>query len=205
MLLSDSYFTIQKEGNGLYKDKGSKFIGYAYPVNTEQEIKEQIALLKKEHVGARHFCYAWRLGPDKQNWRVNDDGEPGNSAGKPIYSQIVSNDLTNILIVVVRYFGGTLLGVSGLIHAYKEAASEALKACKKKEVFILCRYKLVFPIEDISTVMKLCKDFEAAIISQDFAEEYTLIIEIKKALESDFLEKMKAIYTTKHTFLNIIA
>ena len=107
MLFSESYFTITKPAEGSYKDKGSKFIAYAYPVISEEEIKTCLAKLKKEHVGARHFCYAWRLGPDKQSWRANDDGEPNNSAGKPILSQIQSKDLTDILIVVVRYFGGT--------------------------------------------------------------------------------------------------
>ena len=125
--MSDSYLTIADPTEGLFKDKGSKFLAYAYPVDNEDEIKELVQHLKKEHYSARHHCYAWRLGADKTHFRANDDGEPSSTAGKPILGQIQRLDLTNILIVVVRYFGGTLLGVSGLINAYREAAVDALE------------------------------------------------------------------------------
>ena len=117
--MKDTFKTISIPAEGLFKDKGSKFISYAYPVSSEDQIREIVLNLKKEHHSARHHCYAWRLGPDKLIFRANDDGEPSSTAGKPILGQIQSHELTNILIVVVRYFGGTLLGVSGLINAYK--------------------------------------------------------------------------------------
>jgi len=204
MLFSDSFFTIKQPANGLFKDRGSKFIGYAYPVASEDEIKFHLQQLKKEHVGARHFCYAWRLGADKQAWRTNDDGEPNNTAGKPIFSQIQSNDLTNILIVVVRYFGGTLLGASGLINAYKGAANEALKNSEIEEQFIYFQYKLIFDVNDVNAVMKLCKDLNAVILSQDYADNYTLIFQIKKSQEDALEEKIKQIYQSKLTYLKTV-
>lgn len=204
MLFTYSYFTIENPGTGIYKEKGSKFIGCAYPAITELEIKEYINHIKKEHFGARHFCYAWRLGADKQNYRMNDDGEPNNTAGKPIYSQILSNDLTNILIIVVRYFGGTLLGTGGLIQAYKEAAADALKNTQIIERFIYFRYQLVFHVNDINHVMKLCKELHAEIISQDYTENYTLVFNIKKAVEPILIEKLKLLYNANLTFLKTL-
>ncbi|MDP2112754.1 MAG: YigZ family protein, partial [Bacteroidota bacterium] len=124
--MEDTYKTIEKPSEGLFKDKGSKFISFAFPVNSEDEIKDIVQSIKKEHHSARHHCYAWRLGADHLHFRANDDGEPSSTAGKPILGQIQSFDLTNILIVVVRYFGGTLLGVSGLINAYRSAALDAI-------------------------------------------------------------------------------
>jgi len=204
MLFSDSFFTIKQNARGSYKDKGSKFMAYAYPVKTEEEIKACLSQLKKEHVGARHFCYAWRLGADKQAWRVNDDGEPSSSAGKPIFSQILSHDLTNILIVVVRYFGGTLLGVGGLIKAYKSAAEDALKNSEVIEQFIYFQYKLIFDVDDVNQVMKLCKDIEAVIISQDYTENYTLVFNVKKSVSETLEEKIKQIYHSKLTYLKTL-
>jgi uncharacterized YigZ family protein len=201
MLFSDSFFTIKQNATGSYKDKGSKFIAYAFPVKSETDIKACIAQLKKEHVGARHFCYAWRLGADKQAWRVNDDGEPSSSAGKPIFSQILNHDLTNVLIVVVRYFGGTLLGVGGLIKAYKSAAEDAVKNSEIIEQFIYFQYKLIFDVDDVNQVMKLCKDMEAIIISQDYSENYTLVFNIKKSVSEILEEKIKQIYNSKLTYL----
>ena len=120
MIQVDTYKTIEKDAQGdVYKDRGSKFIGFAFPVTSEDEIKNSILYLKETHHKARHWCYAWRLGVEGTIYRVNDDGEPNNSAGNPIYGQLLSHDLTNILIVVVRYFGGTKLGVGGLINAYR--------------------------------------------------------------------------------------
>lgn len=204
MLFADSYFTIEKETHGVFKDKGSKFLAYAFPVKNEEEIKAHLAQLKKEHVGARHFCYAWRLGADKQAWRANDDGEPNNTAGKPIYSQIQSKDLTDVLIVVVRYFGGTLLGVSGLINAYKTAAAEAVNTANIIEKFIYFQYKLIFDVNDVNAVMKLCKDLQADIISQDYNENYTMIVNIKKAFTEQLEEKIKLIYNSKLTYIKTI-
>lgn len=204
MLFADSYFTIEKETQGIFKDKGSKFLAYAFPVKNEEDIKLHLTQLKKEHVGARHFCYAWRLGPDKQAWRANDDGEPNNTAGKPIYSQIQSKDLTNILIVVVRYFGGTLLGVSGLINAYKAAAADAVNNANIIEKFIYFQYKLIFDVNDVNAVMKLCKDLQADIINQDYSDKYTMIVNIKKSFTEQLEEKIKTIYNSKLTYLKTI-
>src|SRR6186713_1623645 len=123
---ANSFFTITSASQGIYKEKGSKFLSFAYPVQSESDIKEHIAFLKSEYFDARHHCYAWMLGPERNHFRAFDDGEPNHSAGDPILGQIRSKNLTNVLVVVVRYFGGTKLGVGGLISAYKIAAEEAL-------------------------------------------------------------------------------
>ena len=128
--MNDTYKTIEDTRRRIFKDKGSKFYAFAFPVKTEDEIKEIIAGLKKEHHSARHHCYAWRLGTEEITYRANDDGEPSSTAGKPILGQLLSFDVTNMLVVVVRYFGGTLLGASGLINAYRTAAASALKNAK---------------------------------------------------------------------------
>lgn len=156
--MSDSYLTIAKPSEGIFKDKGSKFLAYAYPVETEDDIKEHIQFLKKEHFTARHHCYAWRLGPDKVLYRANDDGEPSSTAGKPILGQIQRLNLTNILIVVVRYFGGTLLGVSGLINAYREAAAAALENAEIVEKLVKITFWVEFDYLMMNAVMKIFKD-----------------------------------------------
>ncbi len=156
--MSDSYLTIADPTEGLFKDKGSKFLAYAYPVDNEDEIKELVQHLKKEHYSARHHCYAWRLGADKTHFRANDDGEPSSTAGKPILGQIQRLDLTNILIVVVRYFGGTLLGVSGLINAYREAAVDALEHAEIVEKLVEEIFWVEFDYLNMNSVMKVFKD-----------------------------------------------
>jgi len=156
--MSDSYLTIAEPCEGLFKDKGSKFLAFAYPVDSEDEIKEYIQILKKEHYSARHHCYAWRLGADKDLFRANDDGEPSSTAGKPILGQIQRLDLTNILIVVVRYFGGTLLGVSGLINAYREAAADVLNQAKIVEKLVEIVFLVEFDYLNMNNVMKVFKD-----------------------------------------------
>jgi len=156
--MSDSYLTIAQPCEGLFKDKGSKFLAYAYPVETEDEIKEHIQNLKKEHYSARHHCYAWRLGADKTHFRANDDGEPSSTAGKPILGQIQRLDLTNILIVVVRYFGGTLLGVSGLINAYRTAAADVLDQAEIVEQLVEVPFWVEFDYLNMNSVMKVFKD-----------------------------------------------
>lgn len=156
--MEDLYKTIESPTEGLFKDKGSKFIAYAYPVFTEDEIKEHLHRIKKEHFSARHHCYAWRLGADKERFRANDDGEPSSSAGKPILGQIQSFDLTNILIVVVRYFGGTLLGVSGLINAYRAASKNAIENAHLIEKTVEDILLIDFSYESMNEVMKVFKD-----------------------------------------------
>jgi len=156
--MEDLYKTIGSPSEGLFKDKGSKFIAYAYPVYTEDEIREHLSWIKKEHFAARHHCYAWRLGAEKEQFRANDDGEPSSTAGKPILGQIQSFDLTNILIVVVRYFGGTLLGVSGLINAYRTAAKDAIKNSTIVEKTVKEFLLIDFGYECMNDVMKVFKD-----------------------------------------------
>lgn len=156
--MEDTYKTISNPAEGIFKDKGSKFLSYAFPVCTETEIREIIQAIKKEHHSARHHCYAWRLGHDKLLFRANDDGEPSSTAGKPILGQIQSFDLTDILIVVVRYFGGTLLGVSGLINAYRNAALDAISQAEIIEKIVEHKLILEFDYGVMNEVMKIFKD-----------------------------------------------
>jgi uncharacterized YigZ family protein len=158
MLFSDTYKTIDSKANGLFKDRGSKFIALAIPVTTQEEIKNRLEELRKEYHDARHHCYAWVLSPDRQARRVNDDGEPSGTAGKPILGQINSRELTNILVVVIRYFGGTLLGVSGLINAYRSAAADALDKASIIERHLIERWIVTFPYSAMNDVMKVMKD-----------------------------------------------
>lgn len=177
----DSYKTIiQASKEGLFKDRGSKFYGYAFPVTNEEEIKEKIELLKKQHYNARHWCYAWQLGENYDHYRANDDGEPSNSAGMPIYGQLQSFNVTNILVVVVRYFGGTKLGVGGLIKAYKNGAKLALENSiiihkTIDEVFLI---KFEYP--EMNTIMRIIKDENISIINQKMELDCQFIISIRK-------------------------
>ena len=177
----DSYKTIlQASKEGLFKDRGSKFYGYAFPVSNEEEIKEKIELLKKQHYNARHWCYAWQLGKKYDHYRANDDGEPSNSAGMPIYGQLQSFNVTNILVVVVRYFGGTKLGVGGLIKAYKNGAKLALENAiiihkTIDEVFLI---KFEYP--EMNTIMRIIKDENISIINQKMELDCQFIISIRK-------------------------
>ncbi|MDF1559251.1 MAG: YigZ family protein [Bacteroidales bacterium] len=157
-LFSDTYKTIDTETKGLFKAKGSRFIAHAIPVSSQEEIKRRLVELRKEYHDARHHCYAWVLSPDRQAWRVNDDGEPSGTAGKPILGQINSRELTNILVVVIRYFGGTLLGVSGLINAYRTAAAEALENATVSERHLTEYWLITFPYEAMNDVMKVLKE-----------------------------------------------
>ncbi len=204
MLFSDSYLTIKTKQEILFKEKGSKFLAFIFPVTSEAEIKENLLQLKKLHPNANHHCYAWRLGADKAAFRANDDGEPANTAGKPILGQIQAKDLTNILIVVVRYFGGTLLGVGGLISAYKTAAAEVIAASEVYERFILFEYKIDFNEESINLVMRILKENEAKILSHTYETNNAIIFQIKKQnserLEKDFTE----LYTAKLTYLKTL-
>ena len=193
MLFSDTYLTIEKPTEAIFKDKGSKFLAYAYPVENDQQIKEILNQLKKEHHTANHHCYAYRLGADKMNFRANDDGEPSNTAGKPILGQIQSHDLTNILIVVVRYFGGTLLGVSGLINAYKSSAAEVIKASTITEKQILFNYTIQFYFEHLNDVMKLLKQLDCKITNQQFDNNCEISFSIRKANSEQCEEKLKKI------------
>jgi len=178
--MSDVYKTIEKESTGYFKDKGSKFYSYAYPLTNEEDVKEIISKLKKEHHSARHHCYAWRLGTEEIRTRANDDGEPSSTAGKPILGQLQSYEVTNILVVVVRYFGGTLLGVSGLINAYKNATIEALNNADIKTRLIENIFELTFEYEVLNTVMQVTKQENLNIVNTDFQENCKLTFTIRK-------------------------
>ncbi len=177
MELKDTYKTIAFASPEIvFKDKNSKFFGYAFPVTTEDEIKNLIENLRKKHFGAVHFCYAFQLGTDKIQFRTNDDGEPNNSAGMPIYGQIQSFEVTNILIVVVRFYGGIKLGVGGLISAYRTAAQMALEVSEIVEKTIDIHYKIVFDYKNMNKVMRVIKEKNLTIISQKM--ENSCLIEI---------------------------
>jgi uncharacterized YigZ family protein len=179
MLFDDTYRTIAAPAEGLFKDRGSRFLAFAFPVTTEDEIKIHLERLRKEHFGANHHCYAWRLGADKQRFRANDDGEPSGTAGRPILGQLQSFDLTNVAVIVVRYFGGTLLGAGGLVQAYKQSAAEALKAATIIENHITEVYTLHFSYDAMNAVMKLLKEFEAEQRSQVFEIECSLEFSVR--------------------------
>ncbi|MCE1198944.1 MAG: YigZ family protein [Marinilabiliales bacterium] len=157
---ADTFRTIESSSEGLYKEKGSKFLSWVIPVKNEDEIKSILAELKKEHFSARHCCYAWSLGAEGLRVRMNDDGEPSGTAGRPIFGQIQSNRLTNVLIVVVRYFGGTLLGVGGLIQAYKQAAADAIAHAQIVERSVTYLIRVTFGYECMNALMKLVKEEE---------------------------------------------
>ena len=180
MLFDDTYKTIAAKSEGIYKEKGSKFIALAYPVTTENEIKEIVAGLKKEYYDARHHCYAYILGPDKSAYRQNDDGEPSGTAGRPIYGQLLSKDVTNVLLVVVRYFGGIKLGVSGLINAYKTAAKDALDNNTIIEKTIDEKYRVTFDYTEMNSVMQILKDPFVQINNQSYEERYLIDYTIRR-------------------------
>lgn len=177
----DTYKTITKASEEiLFKDRGSKFYGYSFPVTSEEEIKHFLELLKKQHHAARHWCYAWQLGKQYESYRYNDDGEPSNSAGAPIYGQLQSFDVTNILVVVVRYFGGTKLGVGGLIQAYKAAAKGALEASTIVERTIDMELLIKFDYPEMNKVMRIIKDENLKIIDQKMELDCQLNLAVRK-------------------------
>lgn len=177
----DTYKTITKASEEiLFKDRGSKFYGYSFPVTSEEEIKHFLELLKKQHHAARHWCYAWQLGKQYESYRYNDDGEPSNSAGAPIYGQLQSFDVTNVLVVVVRYFGGTKLGVGGLIQAYKTAAKGALEASTIVERTIDMELLIKFDYPEMNKVMRIIKDENLKIIDQKMELDCQLNLAVRK-------------------------
>lgn len=180
----DTYRTIETSlGNILYKEKGSKFIAFLYPISNEEEVKTNLENLKKEHYAARHWSYAYRIGIDKISYRVNDDGEPANSAGQPIYGQILAFDVTNILIVVVRYFGGTKLGIGGLINAYRTTTKLGLEAAEIVTKTVNVYFKLNFSYEHLNKVMRIVKEQNLEILEQQMNLECEMVLSVRRKNE----------------------
>lgn len=192
-LFEDTYKTITSPSEGIYRDKGSKFIAYAYPLRGEDQVKERVAALKSEHPKARHHCWAYRLTPDRSVFRINDDGEPSGTAGRPILNTLLSYDLTNILVVVVRYFGGTLLGVPGLIHAYKTATVEALNAAEVVELTTNDVYRVSFGYEQMNDVMRIVKEENVGVLNQAFDNRCALELEIRRLRVNAVLERLQKV------------
>lgn len=188
---SEYYNTIEVPGTAEFKDRGSKFIAYAYPIGDVNDFKEKLAALKKEHPKAVHHCFAYRLGLDGNTFRVSDDGEPSGTAGRPILGQIDSKQATNILIVVVRYFGGTLLGVPGLINAYKMVSSMVLQVTAVVPKPILISYRVQFDYTQMNEVMKLVKQFECTVLKQETQLFCSVEIGVPKNRQEDLLYKLR--------------
>ena len=204
MKVSDTYKTISQPASGiLYKEKGSKFMGYTFPIYQEEQVKTIIDKLRQGHPKASHWCYAWRIGKyaDKIRYRFNDDGEPANSAGKPIYGQLLSKEVTNILVVIVRYFGGTKLGVSGLVTAYRAAAALALEESEIVEKRIEINYLLTFEYKELNKVLRMIKKLDLTIISQKMELQCEFIISVRaKEAESTLFTFQNLPYISiKHT------
>ncbi|CAI8267572.1 MAG: IMPACT family member YigZ [Polaribacter sp. SA4-10] len=191
----DAYKTIEiASEETLFKEKGSKFFGYAFPVLSEDDVKGCLEILKKKHHSARHFCYAYQIGVEHIQYRANDDGEPNNSAGLPIYGQIQSFEVTNILIVSVRYFGGTKLGVGGLISAYKKSAQLALDASEILEKTINTQFKLTFNYDLMNAVMRIVKEKQIDIVHQKLEMGCTYIISVRKNDAKSIFQIFDALY-----------
>jgi uncharacterized YigZ family protein len=192
MIDSGIYSTISKPSQGIYKEKGSKFLSFAFPVSVLERTNEILAKLRKEHHAARHYCYAYRIiGPVSVSIRANDDGEPANTAGKPILGQINSFGLTNIMIVVVRYFGGTLLGKGGLIQAYKTSAADALNNAKIIQVVPNDIFEITTDYKNINDIMRIVSDDESEIISSNYGDCVIMKIKIPVSKSAEIINKFK--------------
>ena len=196
-MFTDSYLTVKQPAQGLFKDKGSKFIGYIFPIQSAEDVKGILAELKAEHPKARHICWALRLSTDRSVFRVNDDGEPSGTAGKPILNTLLSANLTQVCIAVVRYFGGTLLGVPGLIHAYEEASLAAIKEAEIIEKTLKDRYQIHVPYTQLNKVMKILKEENITIIAQELDTECSLIIEIRQQFVLKIITLLENIYNLR--------
>ena len=189
--MNTSFHTIRGSATAEYKEKGSKFIALAFPVSSEEDVKARLAEVKKKYFDARHHCYGYILGAEKNKFRAYDDGEPNHSAGDPILGQIRSKNLTNVLVIVVRYFGGIKLGVGGLVTAYKTAAEDALKRALIVEQQVTVKLVFEFGYEVTPAIMKLVKDFELNIINQEFGEACSLTTEVLLSQKNDLLARIR--------------
>lgn len=191
--MKDEYRSIQKASHGLFKDRGSKFIAMAFPVHSEESVKEKLEEVKKKYHDARHHCFAYRLGPGEDSWRMNDDGEPSGTAGNPIMGQIRSYRLNNTLIIVTRYFGGTLLGTGGLINAYRQAAKAALENASIIKKTIDCSYLLNFPYASMNDVMSFIKENKLRQSKQIFELDCSMTIHFRASKEEFIVKKLTLI------------
>lgn len=192
--MDDSYKTINKIAEGYITERKSKFISYVFPIETEEEVKNILDEYKKKYYNARHICWAYMLGVEREDFRANDDGEPSGTAGRPILGQINSFELTNVLILVVRYFGGTLLGTGGLIKAYKEAASEAIKNADIIEKTVDDTYLLQFDYSLLNEVMRVLNQFEESKWEQNFTETCQMTITIRQSKSQQMAQSLSSIY-----------
>ncbi len=191
---SDTYKTINTTSEGFYKDKGSKFLAFAFPVESEDEIKNHLELLRKKYYDARHHVYSWILDPDKGRYRINDDGEPSGSSGKPIHGQFLSYDLTNILIVVIRYFGGTKLGIPGLINAYRTAAKDAIEknTIITKKIWDVFTVRYGYPL--MNDVMRIMKEENIQQNKQEFMETCCIEFQVRQSDAARIHQRFELIY-----------
>ena len=201
MIISDSYKSIEYYSEGLYREKGSRFVAFAYPVSEPDEIKQLVEKIRKEYHEARHHCYAYMLGHERKSWRVNDDGEPSGTAGRPILGQINSFGLTNILIVVSRYFGGTLLGVSGLINAYRCSAASAISNAIIVEKTLQDYYEISYPYSVMNDVMKLLKEAEIGQSAQSFDLECRIKVNFRASSSEHILKRLSRIEGLKYSYI----
>lgn len=192
----DTFKSISKPSTGIYKELGSKFLSFAYPINSEDEIKDILASIRKRYFDARHHCYAYRIGRDGELWRANDDGEPSSTGGKPILGQLLSNELSDVLIVVVRYFGGTKLGVPGLIRAYRSAAADAITNSEIIDKTLMRLLTISFDYIQMNDIMRIIRDLQAEIIEQQFDNLCQVKLRIREGNFSRFCDTMTDYNTT---------
>ena len=198
---SDTYRTIKSAAEGLYKEKGSRFVSIAIPIADQKEIKPIIDSIKKEHHEARHHCYAYMIGHERTIWRVNDDGEPSGTAGRPILGQINSTGLTNIIIIVSRYFGGTLLGVSGLINAYRSAAASAIANGEVVERTVQDYFEIKFPYSSMNVAMKILKEENLGQSEQSFELECSILLNFRQSVREKVLNRLSRVDGLKYRYI----
>jgi len=204
MLFDDTYLTIEKPSEAIFRDRGSKFLAYAYPIISEQDIKQIVSNLKHEHPKANHHCYAMRLSTDRSVFRINDDGEPSGTAGRPILNVLLSRNLTNVVVVVVRYFGGTLLGVPGLINAYKSAAELALNEAKIIEKTVNDIYTVSFDYLQMNEIMRIIKDENLEVLEQQFDNNCSIKLSIRKMQVNPVLARLQKLDSVQVKYIGTL-
>jgi uncharacterized YigZ family protein len=204
MLFSDEYQTIESVSQGMFRDRGSRFISFAIPASNESQVKHELESLRKQYFDATHHCYAFVLGADKSAWRMNDDGEPSGTAGRPIHGQILSADLTNILVVVIRYYGGTKLGVSGLINAYKTAAKEAISNAKQKPSILKEVFRIEYEYGLMNEVMRILKEMDVQLLKNDFGMKCVIEFAIRRRESENIQARLSRLSSLKINYLETI-